>query len=1835
MKAAGRIVSGSLFFLALSVGAIGQVSTDSRSGASDPVSAAAYQLLNQRAAANQNAFYVYLDSDSGFNHGVPTGVIGETQLIHVDSNCVDNPSDPVTGCHSSTDATTFDRSRGTVLRITVDPLRPDQSAGVNIWEPSGTYDVSGARYVMFDVRAPKSIYAQFGVGGCVTANTAIAASASYKTMVIDLNEFRNCRPDLKQLKILFGVTVSGSLQAAGGTILLDNIRLLPLPDRQSTDEALSLPLATQTFGVVQQDWDPIPPDQVNHNQATVYESALTMLALLKRGQRTDLANALEIAKALHYALYHDNHRSPVAIGPDLPDGCFDGLTATQCGMHDAYSGGDLKLNSDQAAPAQGKKGDARLAGFSVGQNSLKCGEGRICLIQEGADGGNNAWAMLAFLAAYRHFQDPTYLYDAVTLGNWMVANLLDTSGNSFGGYFTGYKGGETPDVLIRGKSTRNNAEIWAAFSQLAAIEASRGNTSASSYWSQQANAAGDFVVHMFSPVRGSFYAGTTSRNEGTNPCEGPDIEQGDDVVNTCDSVDAATSAILAMAGSARYVAPGFTWDLPMQHVLGKFGQTISADAQVFDGLGPQAPDSPAISWELTGQAAEGCKYLDKVLASTAFQDCAAKYVAQLRSAQSTAPFGDGLGLVGSTLPGGDNLPPSRQCLQSGSQCIPERVSLAATAWAIMAEAGHNPLAYAAPAFAPALLDFSDVRVGSHATRTVTISSSGNAPLTITSRLHIGGTDRSEFAITGGTCAVNVTLAGRATCSIKVTFTPSSTEYRSATLIFSHNGIGSPQSLSLRGSGQSLQVATPTFTPAGGVYTTTQAVVISDATPGATIYYTTDGSTPTQSSPIYSSPIVVSQAVTIHAMAAASGYNNSDVGSSSYSIITGGGGLINYVQGFTLRGLALNGKATLSGSRLRLTDGGAGEKASAWYTTPVNVQAFTQDFSFQLTSAQGDGMAFVIQNAGTSALGSGGEYLGYSPIGTSVAVKFDLYNNAGEGPDSTGLYVQGATPTVPALDMRSSGVNLHSGDVFNVHMSYDGTTLSMTITDATTQQSFSAAWTIDIPGTVGGTTAYVGFTAGTGGATAIQDVLNWSFAAAAPVNYGGGFTSTTGLALNGKATLSGSRLRLTDGGAGEKASAWYTTPVNVQAFTQDFSFQLTSAQGDGMAFVIQNAGTSALGSGGEFLGYSPIGTSIAVKFDLYNNAGEGPDSTGLYVQGATPTVPALDMRSSGVNLHSGDVFNVHMSYDGTTLSMTITDATTQQTFSASWTIDIPGTVGGTTAYVGFTAGTGGATAIQDVLNWSFAGTATVNYLGGFAATTGLALNGKAALDSSRLRLTDGGAGEKASAWYTTPVNVQAFTQDFSFQLTSAQGDGMAFVIQNAGTSALGSGGEYLGYSPIGTSVAVKFDLYNNAGEGPDSTGLYVQGATPTVPALDMRSSGVNLHSGDVFNVHMSYDGTTLSMTITDATTQQSFSAAWTIDIPSTVGGTTAYVGFTAGTGGATAIQDVLNWSFASQSTSAPQRMTLSANKTFLINSYTGVPVFITGDDAFDLAVQISDADVTTYLADRANRGFNAIWIAAVDNTYQSNPPQDYYGDVPFSGADFTNENAAYWSHLDNVIQTASSYGITVFLSPAFAGLNASSGYYASFKNSSQTVLTNYGTFLGNRYKGYDNIVWVIGGDADPTDTALQTALGYVATGIAAADTNHLITAEAARFYENGNPAPNGGWSSVDAWGYVSWLNANWVYNSYSTIQAGCSRNYALGPPFMVPFAGEDWYEGEHSMTSLHCGRSRIGRLYPAASPGASLAITLSGRLVGHTTRWDRRGKASWDRMARSRKAGWAS
>ena len=81
------------------------------------------------------------------------------------------------------------------------------------------------------------------------------------------------------------------------------------------------------------------------------------------------------------------------------------------------------------------------------------------------------------------------------------------------------------------------------------------------------------------------------------------------------------------------------------------------------------------------------------------------------------------------------------------------------------------------------------------------------------------------------------------------------------------------------------VATPTFSPAAGAYTSAQNVTISTTTTGATIYYTTDGSEPTTNSSVYSSAIPVSSTTTIKAIAVAAGYDNSSVATATYTIVS--------------------------------------------------------------------------------------------------------------------------------------------------------------------------------------------------------------------------------------------------------------------------------------------------------------------------------------------------------------------------------------------------------------------------------------------------------------------------------------------------------------------------------------------------------------------------------------------------------------------------------------------------------------------------------------------------------------------------------------------------------------------------------------------------------------------------------------------------------------------------------------------------------------------------------------------------------------------------------------
>jgi hypothetical protein len=95
-----------------------------------------------------------------------------------------------------------------------------------------------------------------------------------------------------------------------------------------------------------------------------------------------------------------------------------------------------------------------------------------------------------------------------------------------------------------------------------------------------------------------------------------------------------------------------------------------------------------------------------------------------------------------------------------------------------------------------------------------------------------------------------------------------------------------RSLSSQGESCTTTLATHSFSPAAGTYPSAQTVTISDAANGTTIYYTTNGTTPTTSSTKYTGPITVGSSETVEAIAVAtsvSGWVNSATGSAAYTI----------------------------------------------------------------------------------------------------------------------------------------------------------------------------------------------------------------------------------------------------------------------------------------------------------------------------------------------------------------------------------------------------------------------------------------------------------------------------------------------------------------------------------------------------------------------------------------------------------------------------------------------------------------------------------------------------------------------------------------------------------------------------------------------------------------------------------------------------------------------------------------------------------------------------------------------------------------------------------------
>ena len=654
-------------------------------------------------------------------------------------------------------------------------------AGLNIEEPEfwgsqrpprtgNGYNLSLATKISFDVRTPSSapFKVQFSVGDCVAPFVSIPARWTRMSIKLtDLLCSRDPPIKLSQVNLLFGINTNDLHAPAGGTVLLDNIEFDALSADQLTIP--SFPLSTQTFGIFPRSTaapganpangrPTFPHDQVLRNLSTTYESALVGIAAARRGTPQGVAEARQIADALSYALHHPNQ------GNKLPT-----TASGDAGLQNGYFAGDLPLFNSQGPLPSSQQGDVRLAGFWV-PACQGCG-GSFKLLLDGATGGNGAFAIMALVGAYGVTGKTRYLDDARQIGRWIIGQLFDDSTGGFGGFFVGFQDDGLPaNVLIRGKSTENNADIFHAFSLLAGLVVNRAEAQE---WQRNANLAGDFAMAMFDPASGCFHAGTVPLGTSGLGVSANGTVRGGEVINTYPFLDSNSFTVLPMAGTGRY-RNVIDWRRPVQCIGDRFGKQVYAGGTTFNGMSI-APDAlggqEGIAWEFTGQAIVAMRLVDRLYKEQRFAAQADRLNVQMRQAQLLAPFGDGKGLVASTLQAGDTLAPIDQCLITPFQCIPERVGLAATVWAVLADEDINPFGIAPKIRVDiSWLDFGTAVLGSGPRRqAISVFNQGNLSAAVRPVLP-GRRTGDEFAIAAETCSAAPLTPG-AQCTVQVDFTP--------------------------------------------------------------------------------------------------------------------------------------------------------------------------------------------------------------------------------------------------------------------------------------------------------------------------------------------------------------------------------------------------------------------------------------------------------------------------------------------------------------------------------------------------------------------------------------------------------------------------------------------------------------------------------------------------------------------------------------------------------------------------------------------------------------------------------------------------------------------------------------------------------------------------------------------------------------------------------------------------------------------------------------------------------------------------------------------------------
>jgi Protein of unknown function (DUF4038)/Putative collagen-binding domain of a collagenase len=248
--------------------------------------------------------------------------------------------------------------------------------------------------------------------------------------------------------------------------------------------------------------------------------------------------------------------------------------------------------------------------------------------------------------------------------------------------------------------------------------------------------------------------------------------------------------------------------------------------------------------------------------------------------------------------------------------------------------------------------------------------------------------------------------------------------------------------------------------------------------------------------------------------------------------------------------------------------------------------------------------------------------------------------------------------------------------------------------------------------------------------------------------------------------------------------------------------------------------------------------------------------------------------------------------------------------------------------------------------------------------------------------------------------------------------------------------------------------------------------------------------------------------------------------------------------------------------------ISANNRYFKDSY-GRPFFMNADASWPLFQKLQLDEAKFYLQNRKSKRFNTIFVQLL-------PPEptqtNAYGEAPFLiPNDFGTPNEKYFLYVEQIIKEAQSLRMAVAIAPAWLGCCRTNWFDVQYQNGPDKC-RQFGQYLGKKFKKYNNIAWIMGGNRDPLRE--ETVQRAIAEGLKIESPEAFITYHAASSR-----------SSTDVFANESWLDFSMIHSDTTVTQNKGIAMYEFAQneykkTLIKPFVlGQAQYEDENPETSL--------------------------------------------------------